>query len=212
MLVDKKFEKELDCLAEKQLFYVMKNKGLFSDSTHLSTVQYMNAKNCRNQIKFNELLYNKLVQYDKDGVYLDIGLGPAFLELCNSRLGNKLHISTVEWEKQVDQFKVVRDEWNVKVDYLCNDILDDDFKIYNCETFYDYVILQRFFPVYKSDVTERIDDVLRKFVPYAKKAIIVEADNNWSSDQWKHLLAISEKRIKVYGSFNMFSINLEQYK
>jgi|TARA_B110000503_G_scaffold249_1_gene369 hypothetical protein len=212
MLVDKKRESVIEKASEDHLYYVMKHKELFAVPMHLSTVQYMNAKNMRNQLKFNELLYKRLLAFDRGGIYLDIGVGPAFLEYANNELGKKLHLSTVEWEEQVDHFKCVRDSWKVTVDYECNDILKDDFKIHNCETYYDYVLLQRFFPVYKTTGTQRIDDVLTKFVPYAKTAIIIESDTNWTKAQWKYLLSISKERIKVYGDFNMFIIDLEQYK
>tara|TARA_B110000977_G_C10774920_1_gene376201 strand:+ start:5 stop:643 length:639 start_codon:yes stop_codon:yes gene_type:complete len=212
MLVDKKLEVIIDQASEDHLYYVMKHKELFAVPMHLSTVQYMNAKNMRNQIKFNELLYKRLLTFDRGGIYLDIGIGPAFLEFVNNRLGKKLHISTVEWEEQVDHFKCVRESWEVPVDYLCTDVLADDFKIRDCETFYDYVLLQRFFPVYKTSGKERIQEVLTKFTPYAKSAIIIEADTNWTKAQWAYLLSISKNRTKIFGAFNMFVIDLEQFK
>jgi len=212
MLVDKKLEVLIEQTAEDHLYYVMKHKELFADPMHLSTVQYMNSKNVRNQIKFNELLYKRLLSFDREGIYLDIGVGPAFLELVNNTLGKKLHISTVEWEEQVEHFKCVRESWDVPVDYQCTDVLADDFKIHNCETYYDYVLLQRFFPVYKTKGEERIKEVLTKFTPYAKRAIIIEADTNWTKAQWTYMLSISEQRIKIFGAFNMFVIDLEQFK
>jgi|TARA_B110000908_G_C10023318_1_gene343900 hypothetical protein len=213
MLVNERIEKEIEKASEEHLYYVMANKALFGLPDNFSTVQYMNSKNIRNQVKFNELLHAKLVQLvDKNGIYLDFGVGPGFLEYVNNNSKQKLHLTTVEWEPQVDCFSSIRKSFDVDVNYLANNILEDDFEIRNCETFYDYVILQRFFPIYKTVDKKRISDVLKKFTPYGKYALVVEADVNWSKSQWDYILSITEKRTKVFGKWNIFKINLEQFK
>lgn len=212
MLVDKKLEKDIESAAEAHLYYVMKNKLMFCEPHNFSTVQYMNSKNVRNQVKFNELLYKRIFNLYKSGIFLDLGVGPGFLEYVNIKNNRKLQLTTVEWETQVDCFKSIRDSFGVDVNYLCSDILSDDFKIHGCETYYDYVILQRFFPVYKTPSLERTQLVLEKLVPYAKYALVVESDGNWSEEQYKFILSITEKRTKVFGEWNIFKINLEQFK
>jgi hypothetical protein len=212
MIVDKNIEKEIDSAATAHLYYVMKHKLIFCEPHNFSTVQYMNSKNVRNQVKFNDLLYKRIFSLYKEGVFLDLGVGPGFLEFINIKNSRKIQLSTVEWETQVDCFKSIRNSFGVVVNYLCSDILSDDFKIHECETYYDYVILQRFFPVYKTPSLERTELVLKKLVPYAKYALVVESDSNWSEEQYEYILNITETRTKVFGEWNIFKINLEQFK
>ena len=127
-------------------------------------------------------------------------------------MGSPIHISSVEWDDQYDCCEKLREVFEVPVHYRCNDVLKDDFEIRDIRTYFDYVILERFFPVYRSDTHERTEEVLRKFIPYAKRALIVESDGNWTKEQWNWLSNNSERRVKISNEWNCFVVKLENFK
>lgn len=210
MLVTSEFKKSIYKCAYKHCLHVLKYKNLFLDPDNLSAVQYMNFTVMNSQIKFNELLVEKLWNFDSGSVYLNFGTGPGFFELCNNHRHKKLLVSSVEWEKQEDCFSCIRDHFNVRFDYLCNSIFEENFEIKKCKTYFNYIVLQRFFPVYRTDGHERIEFVLEKLAPYAQSAIIVESDINWSKKQKEYITEKSRKIINISEGWNCWVIDLKR--
>ena len=163
------------------------------------------------QIKFNELLVKALCDFDRHAVYLDFGVGPGFFEICNeAKEKSGLTVSTVEWENQLSCFKSIRDSFNVKVDYECNSIFEENFEIKQCKTYFNYILLQRFFPIYRTDGCERVEFVLEKLAPYAQSAIIVESDINWSKTQKEYIKSKAKKIINISNDWNCWVIDLRK--
>ena len=195
--------------ADAHLYEVMGKKSWYMEPDNFSTVQYMNATGHVHLTKLKELIVRQLINIDKSGAYLNMGTACGHLEYANRLNHSQIHISSCEWDKQYDCCKKIREILDVPIDYVCNDVLSDDFEISNCKTFFDYVILERFFPVYRADTHHRTEEVLKKFTPYAKRALLIESDGNWSKEQWDWLTKVSERRIKVSGEWNIFIIKLE---
>ena len=212
MLIDDNVREKVREAAFEHLFHVMGNKSLFMEPYNISTVQYMNEKNHINLLKFKELLLKKLISFDRGGIYLNIGTGCGHLEYVNMLMGSKIHISNVEWENQYECCKKVREIFDVNVNYVCNDVLKDDFDIYGCKTHYDYLILERFFPIYKSLKPERIEYVLKQLAPYAKQSLIVESDSNWSKEQKEYIEKISIRKLKITSKWYCNVVSLGNYK
>lgn len=209
-IVNEETTKYVEKAANSFLYDVMKNKRRYQ-SIHFSTTQYMNPKGNLNQLKFKELVIRTLTKEAKGLAFLNIGTAAGHLELANRLMKKPIHISSVEWEEQYDCCEHYRNMIDVRVDYKCNNILDDDFEIYDIETYFDFVILERFFPLYHTQTAEGIKQILTKFVPYAKRAVVIESDENWHKDQWKYMLQISKKRIKISPTWNCFVVDLEQF-
>jgi hypothetical protein len=205
MNTDKLFEKA----SLKHAMFVMQNKRLFIDSINFSTVQYMWERGHRTAMKFNKVVLDALKQVDQNASFLNMGTAAGHLALCNRLYDCGLDIHNVEWDYQVECCEVVRNTFGINIDYLCNNVNDNDFQIFNCDKKYDYVILQRFFPVYHTQKKSEVNAVLKKFVPYAKKAIVIESNNNWNKDLYEHVVSISEKRSSISDIWNLFVIDLQ---
>lgn len=211
MIVDAEFRKKIEKCAYEHCLYVVGNKVHFLNVENFSTVQYMNPSVMNSQIKFNELLVKALYNFDNNGVYLDFGVGPGFFELCNNHRKNlELTVSTVEWENQIDCFKSIRDFFNININYECNSIFEENFEIKKCKTYFNYILLQRFFPIYRTDGYERIDFVLNKLTPYGQNALIVESDINWSKSQKEYIKSKAKKIINISGDWNCWVIELKK--
>lgn len=212
MIVTKEVEALIKKVSLAHLFHVMGNKGLFMEPQNFSTVQYMNESDHINLLKFKEILLNKISNFDRNAIYLNVGVAGGHLEYANRLMGEKIYISTVEWDKQYKCCSKIREFFDVDVNYLCNDVLEDEFEIIGCKTYYDYAILDRFFPIYQTMSGERIESVLKKFVPYAKKALVVESNKNWSKEQRKYIEEISRRKINITDRWNCFLVDLRKLK
>ena len=209
--VTDKVIKLLEKVANAHLYEVMGNKGRYIDKpANFSTVQYMNARGHVDQLKLKEMIVRSIIDHvGKSEAFLNMGTACGHLEYANKLNHEQLTISSCEWDYQYECCEKIRDMLGIQISYRCNDILSDDFEIRNCKTYFDHVILDRFFPVYQADTHHRTEEVLKKFKPYAKRAIIVESDGNWSKEQWAWLTKTAERRIKISGEWNMFLIKLE---
>ena len=212
MLIDDNVREKVREAAFEHLFHVMGNKSLFMEPDNFSTVQYMNEKSQINLLKFKEVFLRKLYKLNRNNVYLNIGTGGGHLEYVNRLMGDKIHITTVEWEKQYECFSKIRETLEIKVDYLCNNVLEKGFEINECKTRYDFMILERFFPIYGTMDKERIEFVLRQLAPYANKALIVDSESNWSKKQREYLDSIVNSRFHLADDWKCRSIRLDQFR
>lgn len=202
----------LERAANAHLYEVMGNKKLYMMPDNFSTVQYMNLLCQTEQVKFKKDVINRFSKYDKNAAYLNIGTAVGHLELVNRLMGSPIHISSVEWDEQYECCQKVREIFDIPIHYMCNDVLSDKFEIFNIKTYFDYAIMERFFPIYRSNTHERIKAVLTKFIPYAKRALIIESKQNWSKEQFHWLSKVSEKRLKLSENWDCFVVKLEQFK
>lgn len=163
------------------------------------------------EIKLNKILIDQLHKFDKGGVYLNLGIGSGFFELCNNtRRHKKLYVSSVERECHIDTFKKIRDRFLIRPNYVCSDILDEKFEIRECKTYFNYILLQRFFPICRTDGYERIDFVLSKVTPYAQTALVVNSVTDLSEEQIMHLESKSKNIINISEDWNCWVIDLER--
>lgn len=185
--------------AHDHLFHVMRNKRYYMGDWYLnfSTTQYMNERVHKNGFKTCENIVNKLKSIDPNGSYLNMGTAAGHLPWANNVLEAGLRIDNVEWDDQLICCETLRKSFDININYTCNNVNDDDFEIRGCEETYDYVVLQRFFPIYHTLNAEAMRNVLRKFKPYARKSVIVEADQNWSEGVFEDLLSFSERRVDL---------------
>lgn len=209
MLIDDRVKKLAEKAANAHLFEVMGNKGRYLIPDNFSTVQYMNARGHIDLLKLKEVLLRDLVSIDRNAAYLNVGVAAGHLEYVNKLMKSPIHISSVEWDDQYECCEGLRRDFGVTVHYRCNNVLEDDFEIRGIKTYFDYAILERFFPVYRSDTHERTEMVLKKFKPYAKRALVVDSRGNWSKEQWNWLEKVSEYRRHISGEWHCFSIKLE---
>ena len=212
MKIEKEVEETLRNAAWEHLLWVMSNKGQYLESHNMSTVQYMNERQLMFSFKFNSLVVKQLKKLDKNSAFLNIGPAAGLLEYANKVMGDTLTICSVEWDEQYLCCEKIRNVLGINIGYICNNVIEDNFEIFNIENYFDYVVLQRFFPIYHTNTSYRIDDVLTKMSPYGKKALIVESDGNWSKEQFEHIKSISEERIQVSGDWYLFVVDLERYK
>jgi len=160
------------------------------------------------QIKFNDILLHKLKEFDSRGVYLNFGIGQGCFEICNS--ASVLYASNVEFEKEIDLHKQTRDFFEIRLDYTCSDIYDDTFEIYNCKTYFNYILLSRFFCVHQEDECERIEFVLTKLAPYAQNALIIDSTNKWSKREEEYLKVNSKNIINITNDHNCWVVELKR--
>lgn len=209
MIVNDEVVNLLNKAANAHLYEVMGNKGVYMIPDNFSTVQYMNLQGHIQLLKLKELVVKALVKVDRMGAYLNIGTACGHLELANRLMKEPVHISSVEWDVQYKCCEKIREMFEVPITHICNNVLEDNFEIFDCKTYFDYVILERFFPVYRSDTHDRTEEVLKKFKPYAKRALVIESDGNWTKEQWDWITKVSERRIKISGEWNCFVVKLE---
>lgn len=212
MIIEKNVEDKLRQAAYEHLLWTMKNKGAFLTSYNISTVQYMNERGLKDAVKFNYNVVKSLEKFDRNSAFLNIGSAAGLLEYTNKVMKEPITMLSVEWDEQYLCCKKIREVLGINISYICNDVLDDNFEIFDCENYFDYVIMQRFFPIYHSSFSYRLDDILEKMSLYAEKAIIIESDSNWAKEQYKKLESVSEKRQKVSGDWSLFVINLDRYR
>ena len=212
MIISKKVEDELRHAAYQHLLWVMKNKGAFLNSLNLSTVQYMNERGLRDAVKFNSNVVNALKKFDHNSAFLNIGSAAGLLEYTNRIMGDNLVMCSVEWDEQYICCEKIRQVLDINISYICNDVLSDNFQIFDCENYFDYVVMQRFFPIYHSGFSYRLDDILKKMSHYGGKALIIESDSNWAKEQYDELVSVSESRHKVTGDWNLFVVDLTRYR
>lgn len=161
-------------VAYDHLDFVLKNPEYFKTKDHFSTVQYSNVTLLSQLDDVCKKIYNSLARTRRDSTYLNIGTGPGILEFYANEF-KAANIDSVEWDQQERNFSVIRKALNVEPTYLCNDVRDNNFDIYNCNKKYDYVLLIRFFPINAENATvSQLKDRLSKFKKYANKAIIID--------------------------------------
>lgn len=211
-------EKLLEKIATAHLYEVMGNKSRYLEPDNFSTVQYMNTRIHIDLLKFKELVVRSLASLDKgEKTFLNMGCAAGHLEFVNRLIPAARHkkyrinLSSVEWVDQYDCCKKLREMFKVDIHYICNDVLSEDFEIYNCKTYFDYVVLERFFPIYRSNSEKRIQLILKKFVPYAKDAIIVESKDNLNENQRAYLKKVSRKMLNISGPWDCYVIDLENF-
>jgi hypothetical protein len=87
----------------------------------------------------------------RNNTYLNLGMGPGFLENLVDIHG-KINLESVEWIEQRENFSIIRKFMDIdnRLTYDCNSIYDENFEIYNCNKKYDYILLIRFYPLNKS--------------------------------------------------------------
>lgn len=209
--VNNQVRSRLQRAADAHLYEVMKYKKRYIVPHNFSTVQYMNASGLISMAKLKELVIKAMIKEGKGRAFLNMGTAPGILEYMNDVLRRPVHISSVEWDKQIDCCALIRERLNVDIDYVCNDITSDDFEIRDIKTYFDYIILDRFFPIYQGDI-DKVEQVLTKVSKYAKRAFIVESDGNWKKGQLDHLLKIAQKRYKISPEWNCFVVDLESRK
>src|SRR6056300_273550 len=197
--------------AHDHVYWVMANKGLFLKPMNFSTTQYMWLGGMKSAVKFNEIVHTSLVELAPNSTFLDMGIAAGYLELVNRLKGKPLEIKTIEWDEQLECCTKVREAFGVNVDYVCNTIYDENFEIEGCEK-RDYIILERFFPVYHTNDFEKIREIFHKLSKYAYKAIIVECDNNWSKGIFEQMIEVSEVRIRLSETWQMVVTDLEQFR
>ena len=193
------------------LVFTMENKGLFLQPMNFSTVQYMNERMHYMAYKFNAVLSRQLKTLWPEASYLNMGTTVGWLPWA-SRLDDPsdLRIDNVEWDDQIECCSSLRKSFGININYTCNNVNHEDFVIRDIDEVYDFVVLQRFFPIYHTHTSDQMLDILRKFKPYAKKAIVVEARNNWSSGIRDTLLSVSEYRHQFSKDWELIVTDLEK--
>lgn len=207
----KDIEMTLRVAARKHVFWTMENKKHFLKSMNFSTTQYMWVDGLKSGVKFNELIFEYLYKNFRNETFLDMGISVGYLQYVNQLKGKPLDIKTIEWDEQLICCEKIREVLDVKVDYVCNDIKSDDFKIPDCEK-RDIIILERFFPIYHNYSVEGLEKILKKLSVYANKAIIVESDDNWKEGIFEHLINISERRTRLSGEWQAIVTDLRQFR
>lgn len=196
--MDEELLKTIRDVSHAHLFYIMRNKGLFMKGANFSTVQYMNEKVHTSGYKSNSNVLKWIKRLTPEGSsFLNMGTAAGHLPWVNILHEGGLRIDNVEWDDQLECCEALRNAFGINISYTCNNVYDDDFVIRDCEEMYDYVILQRFFPVYQTNTGEDMRKILRKMKPYARKCIIVEANTNWSAGVFEDLLSFSERRVDL---------------
>ena len=202
-------------VAYQHMLYVMDNKDMFKQDDHFSTVQYMNESGYKNGLKFNSCVIEKIKQsvrnWDQQ-TYLNFGVAAGSLEMANNHWNKPLNMKSVEWDAQLPYCKVVREKLGVGIDYVCNDILNDDFQIYGCNERFSHVILQRFFPLYKT--IENFDKTMKEMSRYADIALIVEAESNFKfHGLWDQVIERCYFRGHIHpNAWSLFKLDLRNYR
>ena len=179
----KKILSNLESLSEKYLLYIISNQGLLRFRPWNSQIQYLVTNTHRIHLEQSVITYETLKALDiHNKSILNVGTGGGYLEYVCKYFNNPIH--TVEYEDPiaivdgVRAFKVIRDFFNIELDYTMSSILKDNFVINNCNKKYDYVILFRFMYHATAEQNLIIDytnayNILKKFKKYATNCIIL---------------------------------------
>ena len=165
------------------LYFCLLNQELFTDE-HFSIIQYSNPVILDRYFSIARQIYNEIARTPRSNTYLNIGMGAGFLEYYVKNYG-KINLESVEWDQQKEHFSILRKDFDVddQLTYVCNDIRNNDFEIFDCNKTYDFIILTRFYPINKkySD-TLKVEGILNKLKKYSNKFIIVDNPINYKSE------------------------------
>jgi hypothetical protein len=190
--------------------FCLSHPHLFKDE-HFSTIQYCNHFVCKNHLNVSIDIYNDLSSLSKENTYLNFGMGPGFLENL-SELHGKINLESVEWIDQKENFSIIRQylEIDNTLTYDCNSVYDEDFKIYNCDKNYDYILLIRFYPLNKKNNTlDQVKNILSKLKKYSDKAIIFDKMSNYKENVLDYFDTINtEETLKRMQASDYRIINL----
>ena len=192
-------------LATEHLNFTLGNSELFLDPINFSTIQYCNPDALSNINVTSISIYNAIAKMSRNLKFLNFGTGGGFLEFYVDQF-KAIDLTSVEWEQQLENFKVVRKFLEIEPDYICNSILSDDFEIYNCDEKYDFIICVRFFPLNKShsqDV-DSVKKILSKFKKYSDRVIIIDdVVTNYTIPVKRYFNSITNEKIKIVGLKNI---------
>jgi hypothetical protein len=165
------------------LYFCLLNQNLFTDE-HFSIIQYSNPVILDRYFSIARQIYNEIARTPRSNTYLNIGMGAGFLEYYVKNYG-KINLESVEWDQQKEHFSILRKDFDVddQLTYVCNDIRNNDFEIFDCDKIYDFIILTRFYPINKkySD-TLKVEEILNKLKKHSNKFIIVDNPINYKSE------------------------------
>jgi hypothetical protein len=165
------------------LYFCLSNQNLFTNE-YFSIIQYSNPIILDRYFSTARQIYNEVARTPRTNTYLNFGMGAGFLEYYVKNYG-KINMESVEWDQQNEHFSILRKSFDVddQLTYICNDIRNDDFKIFDCDKTYDFIILTRFYPINKkySD-TLKAEEILNKLKKYSNKFIILDNPINYRSE------------------------------
>jgi len=176
-------ENDYKNISLNHLNFCLLNQNLFTDE-HFSIIQYSNPIVLDRYFSIGRQIYNEIARTPRSNTYLNMGMGAGFLEYYVKNYG-KINLESVEWDQQNEHFSKLRKSFDVddQLTYTCNNIRNNDFKIFNCDKMYDFIILTRFYPINKkySD-TLKVKEILNKLKIYSNKFIIVDNPINYRSE------------------------------
>ena len=200
---------DFDSLNDQHADFCLKNPNLFIGE-HFSTIQYSNFLICQNHLKISIDIYNILSRMSRNNTYLNLGMGPGFLENLVDIHG-KINLESVEWIEQKENFSIIRKFMDIdnRLTYDCNSIYDENFEIYNCNKKYDYILLIRFYPLNKaSSNLDQVKTLLNRLKKYSDKALICDSmSTNYNDDVLDYFKSIkSQYPVLPHHDFNIISL------
>jgi hypothetical protein len=196
-------------LARSHLAYCLNNPELFTNS-NFSTIQYSNVDILKNHRDTSRDIYNALARCPRHFTYLNLGTGIGFLERFIKDFGN-VNLDSVEWEDQYFQFEDIRKFCEIVPTYKCNDINEDNFKIFDCNKKYDYILLIRFYPLNKKNNSlKQVKNILNKLKQYSDKVIILDdLHTNYNKEVIDYFNSIAYKKLSLDYYYDYVILNLE---
>lgn len=187
-----------------------KSQEILKNPKHFSLIQYTNYDAVYNNVDVSKVVYNSIARLPRNSTFLNIGMGIGTLERIVS-LHQKINLESVEWEEQAYIFNIVNEYLEVKPTYYCNDITQDNFKIFECDKRYDYILLIRFFPLNDtmSDL-EKAKNILTKLKEYSDKAVVIDFYGNYSKEVRKYFNDIQLNQLPTKEDFDHWVLDLSK--
>lgn len=190
--------------------YVLNNKEYFLTDKTIDATQYMNYTVHAQQVKLTELFYKQLRRihnHKLQVVFLNLSVGPPFLEMINRKFKNDVRISSAEFHSQIKCYDAIKKYYDIDpVNYICTDFDSENFEILKCKTFFTYVVLRDFVPYWK---IQDLKLALSKFKIYSKRIILLEKDTNLTKFQQNYLNVKSYETINIMEDWKMYSLKIK---
>jgi hypothetical protein len=203
----KKILANLDDLCQDYLLYIINHMEILRFRPWDSQIQYLVTDTHRIHLNQAVDTYKALQKLNIDfSKTLNVGTGGGYFEYVCKHF-NTL-IDTVEYEDDrlitdgVRSFRVLRKYFNIDLTYKMSSILKDNFKIYDCNKKYDYIILFRFLYHSTTEQNQIVDykktyDILNKLSKYADNVIIIGRKEFLS---FKHFKSVKEVDLHQYAN------------
>jgi hypothetical protein len=169
---------DLDALGFNYTRWLLERPHIAKHEVWYSQLQYCNAEIHMRHLKEANSLRDAILAEVKPTSILNVGTGAGYLEHCIKRIGKTVGIDTVEWDQAMPIFELMRNTFEVDVNYIMPDVFSDNWEIYGCNKQYDLIVFQRFMvPAAAKGIDQKLTiqhiyDILSKFSRYGKRFII----------------------------------------